>query len=250
VSISAELLTITILNLVAPTGEFGVPELAVNDVVMSPGASAELVVSGDISGESTFGVTILVEIMPRAGARGAVTFTPAPPIDISQVGDPWPGVATFTPLDTDLSASLALNGSVDDNGIFIPEPVTFSGSLSGFPLQASSDAQGVWDVLLATSADDSSWEGLVTTLKPGTIAVANGTTMSYCLTVLDGCTDHLASMYGNHRNHEGVQSSSAGWTTTFFLSSPSLNATIAPTAVRAAATDSTTGAQDPPRADR
>lgn len=33
------------------------------------------------------------------------------------------------------------------------------------------DASGVWDVVLSTSVRDSSWEGLDTTLTPGTITV-------------------------------------------------------------------------------
>ena len=148
--------------------------LSAANVNMQPGATASVLVSGDIAGESTFGVSVLVELVNRAGHTGTVTFTPAvlpTDVDITQLGDPWPGEGTFSPLDTDTSASLLLNGAIDDNGTFLPDAVTFSGPLAVFPIVASADAGGVWDVVLATSVDDSSWEGLVTMLIAGTITV-------------------------------------------------------------------------------
>jgi hypothetical protein len=147
-------------------------ELSVGNVAMPSNSTATVVVSGNIAAESTFGVNIQVEILSRVGSTGTVTFTAAPPTDITQLGDPWPGVGTFSTYDTDMTGSPALNGSVDDNGTFVPGPVTFSGALAGFPVRASAGAGGVWDVVLSTSGGDSAWEGLVTTLVAGTITVS------------------------------------------------------------------------------
>ncbi|UCC32509.1 MAG: hypothetical protein JSU86_09540 [Phycisphaerales bacterium] len=146
-------------------------ELSVGNVAVIPGDTQSVVVSGAIAGESTFGLTITLEIVPRSGNVGTVTFTAAPPVDILQLGDPWPGQGMFSTFDTDLAGSLLLNGSVDDNGTYVPGPVVFSGPLTAFPIVASEDATGVWDVTLSTSGYDSSWGGLITTLVPGTITV-------------------------------------------------------------------------------
>ena len=148
-------------------------ELAVSDLHMIPDSTADLIIWGSIAGQSTFGVTVQVEIVARGGARGAIRFTPAPPVDIEQIGDPWPGVGTFSAFDTDLTSSDTLNGSVDDNGTFVAEPTTFTGQLTAFPIVASADARGVWDVTLSTSQGDSSWEGIPTVLIPGTITVSS-----------------------------------------------------------------------------
>ena len=94
------------------------------------------------------------------------------PMDIQQVGDPWPGAGLFTAYDTDLAGGTNLNGAVDDDGNHVPTPVTFTGVLSAFPVAASEDAQGVWDVLLQTSLGDSGWEAITTTVVAGTITVA------------------------------------------------------------------------------
>jgi hypothetical protein len=136
-----------------------------------PGEALGVVVSGEILGQSTFGVNVMVELVPRPGATGTVRFTPAPPTDITQLGDPWPEVGAFNPYDTDVSFSELLNGSVDGDGLFVPNQVWFSGPLAEYPLEISPDAHGVWDVNLCTSVGDSSWEGLTTTLTPGTITV-------------------------------------------------------------------------------
>jgi len=112
-----------------------------------------------------------VELVPRAGVTGLVVFTPAFPVDVEQLSDPWPGAGTFSPFDTDATASSTLNGSVDDNGSFLPANVTFSGPLSRFPVLASADAAGVWDVYLATSAGLSSWEGIETGLWSGMLQI-------------------------------------------------------------------------------
>ncbi|MEK6675879.1 MAG: hypothetical protein AABZ47_09530, partial [Planctomycetota bacterium] len=148
--------------------------LSVGSLSMPPNSTVNVTVSGSVLAESTYGVTIQVELVPQAGATGTVTFSMAPPTDVVQAGDPWPGAGTFSAFDTDASGSTLLNGTVDDNGTFVPAAVTFSGSLSQFPVTASGTASGVWDVLLATSAGNSGWEGLTTTLVAGTITVTAG----------------------------------------------------------------------------
>ncbi len=52
--------------LLAATATLGT-ELSVNSLAMSPNSIVTLTVSGDIAGESTFGYTILLEIVPRVG---------------------------------------------------------------------------------------------------------------------------------------------------------------------------------------
>ena len=148
-------------------------ELTVHDLTLSPGTTADVVVSGRVDQEETAGVNILLEIVPRAGATGMVEFTPAPPVDIEQLGDPWPSAGTFSRYDTDSTLSYALNGSVDDNGTYVPEETTFDGDLASYPVQASEDADGEWDVFLTTFIGDSNWEGLPTSLESGTISVTS-----------------------------------------------------------------------------
>ena len=147
-------------------------ELSVNSLTASPNSIVTVTVSGEIAGESTFGYTIQLEIVPRVGNTGSLQFTPALPVDITQLGDPWPGAGTFSPFDTDPggSNSPTLNGVIDDSGAG-SAPVTYSGLLAGFPVVASTDAGGIWDLVLSTSAGDSSWEGLVTTRIAGTVTV-------------------------------------------------------------------------------
>lgn len=139
---------------------------------MSANSPETVTVSGDIVGESTFGYTILLEIVPRVGNTGSLEFTPALPVDIVQLGDPWPGAGTFSPFDTDPdgSDSPTLNGVIDDSGAGFA-PITYSGLLAGFPVAASTDAGGIWDLVLSTSTGDSTWEGLVTTWNAGTVTV-------------------------------------------------------------------------------
>ena len=172
-------------------------ELSIGDYVMSPAGTETIEVSGDIAGEETFGVSVLVEIVPRSGAIGVVSFTPSPPVDIVQIGDPWPGVGTFSTYDADITGSLSMNGIVDDNGTYVPGAVTFSGALAGMPVIASAGADGVWDVLLSTSLGDSAWEGLTTTLIAGTITVESGACSDdpdcddgFFCTGVETCIDH------------------------------------------------------------
>jgi len=147
-------------------------DLSVQDVAMLPGETGALVVSGSIANETVAGVTIVLEILPRPGNTGTVMFTPSPPVDIEQLGDPWPGVGKFSRFDTDRSFSVLRNGTVDDNGTLIPSPVTFSGALVAYPIVASQDADGVWDVSLSIpELTSSSWEGVLTTLINGRIII-------------------------------------------------------------------------------
>ena len=141
-------------------------ELSAGHLVMRPGAQAAVVVSGRIAGESTFGVTIMLELVPRSDSAGTLAFTagvrglsqprprfevggaigrtqyvtlaPVPliAVDIAQAGDPWPGMGSFSRFDVDQTDNPMLNGSVDDNGTFLAAPVVYSGPLSTFPVQA------------------------------------------------------------------------------------------------------------------
>ncbi|MGD2108788.1 MAG: hypothetical protein PVI86_05290 [Phycisphaerae bacterium] len=147
-------------------------EMSVNDLLLSPGASGAVVVTGTIENELAFGVTIMVSITPRAGAVGSVGFTLAPPPDITQIGDPWPGAGAFDVFDTDITLSDALNAYIDDNGTFLAEATTFDGPIVNLPVSASADADGVWDVRLSTINDQSRWESVPTTIHSGIILVA------------------------------------------------------------------------------
>jgi len=149
----------------------GAAALSVWDLSVPAGRTHAVVVSGTISDRSTFGVIVIAELVARPGNMGTVTFTEAPPVDILQVGDPWPAMGAFTPFDTDLSSSPDRNGSIDDNGSWVPMPVTFSGPLTVFPVVTTPDAQGVWDIRLSTSYGDSFWEELDTTLRDGTLRI-------------------------------------------------------------------------------
>ena len=182
-------------------------EMSVADVRMQSGRQALVVVSGSVQNELTYGVTTMVELIPRAGAKGTVEFTTvgvAKPktrgsyaihrnldrpdevrtqraentaVDIAQQGDPWPDRGTFKVFDTDRTFSRRQNGTVDDNGTFLAESLTFAGVLSSFPIKASPNAEGVWDVLLVTSDGSSSWAGAPTQLLAGTITVARDACM-------------------------------------------------------------------------
>ena len=103
-----------------PMARADAAELTAHNLTLMSGETSGVVVSGRIAGELTFGVNIMVEIVPRAGATGVVRFTPAPPVDIVQLGDPWPGLGVFNWFDTDVSYSETLNGSVDGDGCCAP----------------------------------------------------------------------------------------------------------------------------------
>ena len=176
-------------------------ELSVDKTAVRPGHSGLVTVSGSIEMESTYGVTVMVELVPQPGTTGKLEFTTvrtnapigrgrvlletrsgreghvrvsAPvraDVDVLQPGDAWPDQGSFTAYDTDRTGSPALNGAVDDNGSFVPSMVSYGGPVSAFPIRASGNAGGVWDVLLSTSAGDSGWEGLDTDLIAGTVTV-------------------------------------------------------------------------------
>jgi hypothetical protein len=144
--------------------------LSASELVVPAGREGELVILGEIDGADTIGVTIAVELVARAASRGVVGFTPAPPTDIELLGDPWPDFGTFSAYDTDLTSSSTLNGSVLDDGVYVPSAVFYSGALVGFPVVTSGDAKGVWDVRLCTggcTAEDaiSTWSSVPTAVS-------------------------------------------------------------------------------------
>jgi hypothetical protein len=153
--------------------------LSVADLTIPAGRVDALVVSGEIAGEETAGVTIVLELVPRPGAVGSLEFTPAPPTDITQAEDPWPGMGLFVAYDTDENneGSPLLNGSTKDNGTSIPSSLTFSGPLVRFPVRSAEEARGVWDVkpfYFNEAVPEyfwSSWEGVHTGLLHGTVTV-------------------------------------------------------------------------------
>lgn len=152
------------------------PTLSVDDLTLAGGQTGQIVVSGTITNTDAFGVSILVEIVSRSGNLGSVVFTSAPPVDIKQLGHPWPETGAFSPFDTNEPPfDGTLNATVHDDGRYLcDQPVSFSGPLSGFPVVASLDAIGVWDVHLSTRGGDSAWDcdtPLLTTLTSGTITV-------------------------------------------------------------------------------
>jgi len=148
--------------------------LASSDVSLVAGRRAEAWVYGSLDGGMTFGTTVLVQLAALDGADGAVEFTPAPPVDVAQAGDPWPGFGTFTPFDTNAEGTGPhLNGSVDDNGAFVPVLLTYEGALSAFPIHAPADAAGEWELRLATAAGGSHWEGIATALHAGVLRIVD-----------------------------------------------------------------------------
>ncbi len=178
-------------------------ELSAGNIMVRPNGKGRIVVSGSIDNESTFGVTIMLELVPRPGNVGTVEFTPvltptpqrrgsvsihpktdrpdevrvsraaASDVDVAEIGDPWPDQGTFSPFDTDRTDSATLNGVISDNGTFIASPVAFQGSLSVHPIRVSPDARGIWDVTLSTSRGSSTWEGITTVLHDATIIISS-----------------------------------------------------------------------------
>lgn len=163
------------------TGRLGSTEVTVETAVLTvfdltfpAGRTGALIVSGEIVGEA-FGVTVALELRPRSGAVGAMTFTtPTGPgdTDIVLLNDPWPGGGgTFQEFEADLTGSVMKNGAVMDNGTVVTEPVVFSLSLVSFGVEAAVDALGVWDAAFYEDALPG-WEPLVpTTKQAGTITV-------------------------------------------------------------------------------
>lgn len=155
------------------------PDLSAVDVHMPAGGMAEVWIIGKIAQQESIGVTILARIEEQQESIGSVTYTLAPPVDIAQRGDPWPGTGTFSALDTNaLGLSPTLNGSVDDNGTFQPAVTDYSGPLVSFPITASSDAAGVWDIRLCEEPcgieDGSFWNstlGIPTARRHGIVRI-------------------------------------------------------------------------------
>lgn len=150
--------------------------LFASDVRIPAGRLSNVIVSGEIVDQFTIGVTVMVELVSREGNNGAVQFTQAPPIDITQWGDPWPKGGLFSPFDTDAPGFLlSINGSVDDNGTLLESLTTYGDVLTGFPIVSSTDAFGVWDVVLTTSIGSAGWDSVETivetTLVAGTIEI-------------------------------------------------------------------------------
>ena len=178
-------------------------ELSVGNIMVRPNGNGRIAVSGSIDNESTFGVTIMLELLPRPGSVGTVEFTPvrtaapqrrgsvfilamtdrpdevrvtrtaAADVDIAEIGDPWPDQGNFSPFDTDETKSPTLNGVMSDNGTFMAAPVAFQGTLSVHPIRVSPGARGIWDVTLATSRGSSGWEGIPTVLRDATIIISS-----------------------------------------------------------------------------
>ncbi|MHC4092741.1 MAG: choice-of-anchor Q domain-containing protein, partial [Planctomycetota bacterium] len=150
-------------------------ELAVNSITIGPGQTDAVVVSGDVD-VPCFGVTLMVVISPQGGNTGTSEFTPGP-ADIVQLGHPWSTQGAIILFDADDIGFPTENFYSDSNTSFLNEPVTFSGPLASFPVVASSDASGVWDVFLSSVnlALDSTWDAtptISTTRISGTITVS------------------------------------------------------------------------------
>jgi hypothetical protein len=151
------------------------PRISAPDIVIPAGGVGHIVVSGEIGGQETFGVTLMVELLPRSGNEGSMTFTLAPPVDVVQLGNPWPAEGEFLAFDTgSLAFSDTLNGSIDSDTRSLASPLVFSGVLTGFPVVASADAAGVWDARLLPSdsvAEGSGWQEVETILEHGTVRI-------------------------------------------------------------------------------
>jgi hypothetical protein len=148
-------------------------QIWVSKITMLPGRTATVRTSGEIAGEATFGVTLLLEIAPRVGAGGTVTFTPSPPVDLTEAGDPWPNAGLFSAYDTDLASSVMRNGSISDNGTFVATPLLYFGPLLDCPVTASADSVGTWDVRFFEEGLQSGWEGIPTPQTIGSIRIVS-----------------------------------------------------------------------------
>lgn len=156
--------------------------ISVSSITLAQNNTSQIVVFGSINGEAADGVTILVELIPQIGAVGMVTFSPAASTldeDILEISSPFAG-GSFDGLDTNDTFSLFKNGSTRDSGA-TPQPTIFDGALSMFPIVASVDALGVWDIKLRIQSPSSAsvWNpssSIITTLTEGTITV----TESFC----------------------------------------------------------------------
>lgn len=144
------------------------------DVTTPAGRVVAIPVWGQIEAQAAYGLTVGAELVAAAGNVGTVQFTPAPPPDIGQLGDPWPGAGVFTGFDSDSSgtASTAANGAVDDNGTYVPSPVSFSGPLIAFPVTTTPEALGTWHVRLCVGGcgaggEPSRWDSIPDAVPTG-----------------------------------------------------------------------------------
>lgn len=164
--------------------------ISVSSMTMAQNNTSQIIVFGSITGEAADGVTIVVELIPQIGAVGTVAFTPAASVldeDISEFISPFAG-GSFDSLDTNDTFSLFRNGSTRDSGA-TPRTTTFDGPLTIFPIEASMDALGVWDIKLQIQSPSTAsvWNpssSIITTLIEGTITV----TESFCNNN-DQCSD-------------------------------------------------------------
>ncbi len=153
------------------------PVLWFPDVTVPAGRIVDLIARGSVLDDEVFGVELLVELSPRSGETGTVTFTPATgpaDEDIVLLGDPWGG-GELTVFDTD-QVGLLRNGIALDNGSAVPRPTTFLGDLVALPIVVSEDALGTWDVKLCISecgpGDFSKWNTVDTATHFGALTVA------------------------------------------------------------------------------
>ncbi len=170
-------LTLAIVLAIASPG-MAVQQLSVNNLTLAPSATDTLVVSGNVD-VPTAGATIIVVLSPQGGNTGTVTFTPGA-VDIVQLGHPWSTQGPLTRLDADDLGFPTENYYADINGSGANQAVVYNGPLAGFPVVASSDATGVWDVSLSSVnfSLDSTWDAnppIVTTRISGTITVMAAT---------------------------------------------------------------------------
>jgi hypothetical protein len=155
---------------------------------MAPGSDAATALYGYLAGFETSGCTLHLEITDDTVTSGTVSFTPAPPTDIYS----HYFLFGFSLWDTDVTGSGTLNGGTS---------VFFGGAVQsahaqvalGFPVIASCDADGTWNLLLEdTAAGTTAWDdltvGVSTGLISGTVTVDPSLAVDLCD---DGnvCTD-------------------------------------------------------------
>ncbi|MFQ5496062.1 MAG: hypothetical protein ACE5EX_11855, partial [Phycisphaerae bacterium] len=137
-------------------------DITVTSMSMVQGTQSTVVVSGTIEGQFASAVELILELQAGPGVTGTLTFTPGggPTSDIALIPpSPWPS-PVFTRQDTNDNFSLLLNGAGIDS-VATAAATTFSGDLAGFPVVASADAVGTWNVLLTASSTGASsrWIG-------------------------------------------------------------------------------------------
>ncbi|MFQ5494553.1 MAG: hypothetical protein ACE5EX_04150, partial [Phycisphaerae bacterium] len=156
----------------AGAGAAGAVDISVTSMSIVQGRESTVVVTGSIDGQSASAVELILELQPGPGVIGTLTFTPgggAASDIVPLLPFPWPG-SVFTTQDTDDNFSLLLNGAgIDSNANAVT--MTFAGDLAGFPIVASADAVGTWNVLLTASGTGagSRWIGPGNNEVPGQV---------------------------------------------------------------------------------